>query len=167
MLWIFIASPNAITPFHFDRFSNVIMQIRGSKELAVFPPRVEQIISQQDTEAYIDWSAELTPWNEELDKYAHKFQFKKGEAVHIPYVSGHYVKNGSEDISISLSFFFHTDETLAWSKAMKFNNRIRRLGISPVKIAESSLKDKMKAAMFPLVNAASVVISTLGEYLNF
>lgn len=167
MLWIFIASPNAITPFHFDRFSNVIMQIRGSKELAVFPPRVEEIISQKDTEAYIDWSAELTPWNEELDKHAHKFQFKKGEAVHIPYVSGHYVKNGSEDISISLSFFFHSEETLTWTKAMKFNNRLRRLGVSPGKITDSGRKDKMKAWMFPIVNAASVVISTLGEYLNF
>ncbi len=36
-MWLFIASPNAMTPFHFDRYSNVLMQIRGSKEVAVFP----------------------------------------------------------------------------------------------------------------------------------
>ncbi len=167
MLWIFIASPGAVTPFHFDRFSNLIMQIRGSKELAVFPPRVEEIIPQKDTEAYIDWAGELTPWREELDKYAHKFQFKKGEAVHIPYVSGHYVKNGSEDISISLSFFFHSEETRTWSKAMKFNNKLRRFGVSPSKVAVSGLKDKMKAAMLPVVQAASVAIHTLGEYIGF
>lgn len=166
MLWIFIASPNAVTPFHFDRYSNVIMQIRGSKELAVFPPRVEEIIPQKDTEAYIDWSGQLTPWREELDKYAHKFQFKKGEAVHIPYVSGHYVKNGSDDISISLSFFFHSDETLRWSKAMKFNNRLRRLGVNPGKIAVSGRTDRIKAAMFPLVHAAMSAVSFFGEYLG-
>lgn len=159
MLWIFIASPNAITPFHFDRFSNIIMQIRGSKELAVFPPRVEEIISAKDTEAYIDWSAELTPWKEELDKYAFKFQFKKGEAVHIPFVSGHYVKNGSEDISISLSFFFHSEETQTWSKAMKFNNRIRRFKISPRAIGNAPRMDKFKSHLYPVAHRLTAVLS--------
>ncbi|AZZ36013.1 hypothetical protein CIK05_04140 [Bdellovibrio sp. qaytius] len=151
-LWVFIASPGAITPFHFDRTSNIIMQIRGSKELAVFPPRVDEIISQRDTEGYVDWSTELPPWREELDLFAHKFNFKKGEAIHIPFVSGHYVKNGTDDISISLSFFFHSDETLRWSNAMKFNNRIRRFGVSPNPVGIKQGLDKIKAKAFPLVH---------------
>lgn len=159
MLWLFIASPNVVTPFHFDRFSNIIMQIRGSKELAVFPPRVEEIISAKDTEAYLDWTGELTSWRPELDKYAKKFQFKKGEAVHIPFVSGHYVKNGSEDISISLSFFFHSDETLKWSKAMRFNNHIRQLGISPNPIGISNKLDRFKALVYPVSKKIKSVFS--------
>ena len=40
--------------------------------------------------------------------FANKFAFAPGEAIHIPFVGGHYVKNGPEDVSISLSFFFGT-----------------------------------------------------------
>lgn len=35
-LFMFIASPNSITPFHIDRYSNFLMQFRGSKEVSVF-----------------------------------------------------------------------------------------------------------------------------------
>jgi hypothetical protein len=154
MLWIFIASPNSVTPFHFDRTSNFLIQIRGSKEVAIFPPRVEEIISAKNTEAYLDWSEGLPPWRQELDVHANKFQFSSGEAVHIPYVSGHYVKNGAEDISISLSFLFHSDETLRWSKAMKLNNRLRRFGLKPNPIGFSPRVDSFKASMFPAVSRA-------------
>ncbi|MBC7538414.1 MAG: cupin-like domain-containing protein [Bacteriovorax sp.] len=154
MLWIFIASPNAVTPFHFDRTSNFLMQIRGSKEVAIFPPRIEEIISAKNTEAYLDWSGGLPPWKQELDVHANKFQFNSGEAIHIPYVSGHYVKNGAEDISISLSFLFHSEETLRWSNAMKLNNRLRRLGLNPSPIGFSPRVDSFKASMFPAVSRA-------------
>lgn len=154
-LWIFIASPNTVTPFHFDRYSNIIMQIRGSKELAVFPPRKEEVISSKVTDAYVDWSTELPSWKEELDQYAHKYEFKTGQAVHIPFVSGHYVKNGSEDISISLSFFFQSEETIKWTKAMKFNNRMRRFGLNLGAVGNSKVIDEMKAKAFSLVAVIS------------
>lgn len=160
MLWLFIASPGAVTPFHFDRFSNFIMQIRGSKELAVFPPGLEEIVSARDTEAYLDRDGESPIWRDELDVHANKFNFKMGEAVHIPYTSGHYVKNGTEDISITLSVFYHSDETLRWSRAMRFNNRLRRRGLNPSPVRQSVAKDKFKAALFPYANK---ILSTLSK----
>lgn len=66
MLWLFIASPGAVTPFHFDRFTNFIMQIRGSKELAVFPPRKEEVIKTSDVEAYIDWRGQTPEWKDAM-----------------------------------------------------------------------------------------------------
>lgn len=145
MLWLFIASPGSITPFHFDRYSNFIFQIRGSKELAVFPPRVEAVISSKDLEAYHDNKPSYPEWNEEKDQYAHKFNFKSGEAVHIPYTSGHYVKNGMDDISITISIFYHSEETEMWSKAMKINHRLRRLGRIPKAVGQSRVLDRLKA----------------------
>lgn len=160
--WLFIASPNAQTPFHFDRYSNFLMQIRGSKEVAVFPNFDKRIISAADCEAYMDRSEQRPPWDPELDQYATKFNFKPGEAIHIPYISGHYVKNGSEDVSISLSFFFQTEETLMWTKAMQLNHRIRRhlgrIGIRPSPVGHSPLRDKLKAKILP---TADKVWSTL------
>ncbi len=161
-LWLFIASPGAVTPFHFDRFSNVVMQIRGSKEFAVFPPGVEEVISQKVTEAYMDWTPVDIPWTECRDKYALKYNFKVGEAIHIPFTSGHYVKNGTEDISISLSIFFHTDETLKLSKAMKFNNHIRRFGFSPKPISMETPLLTVKAGLFPVTDRVSAMINRFG-----
>lgn len=155
MLWLFIASPGAVTPFHFDRFTNFIMQIRGSKELAVFPPGKEEVVKACDVEAYLDWRGQTPEWKDEMDVYANKFNFKKGEAVHIPYTSGHYVKNGMDDISITLSIFYHTDETLIWSKAMRFNHRMRSFGLSPKPVGKSANLDGMKASMFPVANIIS------------
>lgn len=167
MVWLFIASPGAVTPFHFDRYSNFIFQIRGSKELAVFPPRVEEIISAKDMESYLDRSSELPPWREELDQHARKFHFKSGEAVHIPFVSGHYVKNGPEDVSITMSIFFHSKETKRWSEAMKFNNRLRRFGIKPSPIGNTPVVDGLKSHLMPAMNGLFKIAAKFLVFLEY
>lgn len=144
--WMFIASPKVVTPFHFDRFSNFIMQIKGEKILAVFPHFRDDIIPQVECEKYSDGEKVKSIWRDELDKEAKKYSFSEGQAVHIPYNSGHYVQNGEENISITLSIFFHTKETLTWSRAHRFNNRIRKIGIKPSLIStSSSFKNYLKA----------------------
>lgn len=35
MLYLFIASPDIVTPFHIDRYSTVLMQFRGIKTVTV------------------------------------------------------------------------------------------------------------------------------------
>lgn len=159
--WLFIASPNAITPFHFDRFSNFIFQIRGSKELAVFPNFQDHIIDQKLCEQYCDGKIVHTPWSDDLDQFAHKYHFKSGDAVHIPFTSGHYVKNGAEDISISLSVFFHTKQTKNWSRTLRFNHRLRQRGILPANIGKNKMLDTMKAQLFPLVSIYSGIRNRL------
>lgn len=147
--WMFIASPEMVTPFHFDRFSNFIMQIKGEKTLAVFPHFREDIINQKECEKYSDGQKVSSLWRDEVDVHAKKYNFKANQAVHIPYTSGHYVKNGASDISITLSIFFHTKQTLIWSRAHRFNNRIRKLGLNPSSIKVHSFKNKFKAALYP------------------
>lgn len=147
-IWLFVASPNAFTPYHFDRSSNFIFQIRGSKELAVFPPRDEKVMKKSDYEAFMDWNGECPKWSEEIDQYAHKHDFKAGDAAHIPFISGHYVKNGADDISITISIFFQSDETAMWSNAMRMNNRLRKLGLKTRAVNERPFIDQMKSRMF-------------------
>lgn len=164
-MWMFIASPNAQTPFHFDRYSNFLMQIRGSKQVAVFPNFNENIISAAECESYMDRTEARPLWQLELDRYAEKFDFAPGEAIHIPYISGHYVKNGPEDVSISLSFFFQTDETLRWTRAMQFNHRLRkrlkRFGLSPRAVGHSPRMDAFKAGMLPILGKARALAGRL------
>lgn len=167
MLWMFIASPNAQTPFHFDRYSNFIMQFRGSKEIAVFPPLNEKVISVEDYEAYMDRQDSKPLWREELDQYGEKFNFTPGEALHIPFTSGHYVKNGPEDVSISLSMFFHSDETIRRTNAMRINHRLRRrlnkIGLNVTPAGRSDRLDAFKSSMLP---AADRIGNMLGRLKN-
>ncbi len=163
-MWMFIASPNAQTPFHFDRYSNFLMQVRGSKQVAVFPNFNEDIISAADCESYMDRAEAKPLWKPEFDRHATKFDFAPGEAIHIPYIAGHYVKNGAEDVSISLSFFFQTDETQRWTDAMRFNHRIRKrlghLGLNPNPVGRSPWRDGIKAQVLPMFTRASTLLRT-------
>ncbi|MET0289172.1 MAG: cupin-like domain-containing protein [Pseudoxanthomonas sp.] len=157
-MWLFIASPNAQTPFHFDRYSNFLMQLRGSKQVAVFPNFREDIVPQEICESYMARNDSIPLWRDELDQHAIKFDFKAGEAIHIPYISGHYVKNGPEDVSISMAFFFQTDETLRWSRAMQFNHRLRSLGVTPGAVGRSPARDAVKSGVYQLAQGATKVL---------
>ncbi|RXR07129.1 cupin-like domain-containing protein [Pseudoxanthomonas composti] len=157
-MWLFIASPNAQTPFHFDRYSNFLMQLRGSKQVAVFPNFREDIVPQEICESYMARNDSIPLWRDELDRHAIKFDFKAGEAIHIPYISGHYVKNGPEDVSISMAFFFQTDETLRWSRAMQFNHRLRKLGLKPGAVGASAARDTLKSTAMQLARGAGRVL---------
>lgn len=151
-IWLFIASPNAVTPYHLDRSSNFILQIRGSKELAVFPPRDERVMKKIKYEAYMDWNGECPEWSQEIDHLATKYHFKAGDAAHIPFISGHYVKNGPEDISITISIFFQSEETVKWTNVMRLNNRLRKRGIKTSPVNQNKTIDAFKAGIFDFEN---------------
>jgi hypothetical protein len=163
MLCLFIASPNTHTPFHFDQYTNFLMQFRGSKEIDVFPPLDQRVVSAEDYEAFIDQNEKQLTLKPEVDHLAQKFQFSTGEAMHIPFGSAHHVKNGPDDVSISLSMLFHTDETLMLTNAMRMNYRLRRrmkeMGIQPGKVGKSSHFDLFKARILPGANLANNIIS--------
>lgn len=154
-LWLFIASPNAVTPFHFDRFSNFLFQFRGSKQLAVFEPWNDEVLDAGCYEAYVAREERRMVWHPDKDRFAHKFNLVPGDGVHIPFLGGHYLKNGPEDASITLSVFFHNAETRRWSRALRTNQilrkRLGRFGVKPDNVNSDASFDQFKAASYPLV----------------
>ena len=70
-------------------------------------------------------------WRPESEGLGHAFDFSPGEALHIPFAAGHHVRNGSDDVSISLSIIFKTAQTRQLMRAMQFNHYARR-GLAPV-----------------------------------
>jgi Cupin-like domain len=159
-LFLFIASPNSITPFHVDRYSTFLMQFRGSKQVCVFPPWDERVVSAQDCEAYMAQRSTRLPWSADKDALATCFDFRPGEALHIPFMAGHHVRNGSEDVSISMSIIFNTLESRAWRGALNFNYRARRvmsrIGLSPAPVGAVAWRDKAKSGLW----SAALGVST-------
>ncbi|MDO3722814.1 cupin-like domain-containing protein [Marinobacter sp. chi1] len=151
-LYLFIASPNSVTPFHLDRYSTFLFQFRGSKKVAVASPWDSQVISDPDREAYVSYADTTLPWSDERERRMTHFNFHPGEALHIPFVSGHYVKNGPDDISISMSVIFNTQRTMMWRQALNFNHRARRLlrplNITPSPVGQNALRDAGKARLW-------------------
>lgn len=146
-LYLFIASPNSITPFYIDRYSTFLMQFRGSKQVTVFPQWDERVVTQGDREAYVSYKSTRLSWSPALDSIGQSFQFAPGDALHIPFIAGHHVRNGPGDVSISMSIIFNTPETRTQLAAMRWNHWLTaksRIKASPV--PGGNLRDKSKAA---------------------
>lgn len=155
-LFLFIASPNAKTPFHIDRYSTFLFQFRGSKTVAVYDQFDEKIVPAEIRENFASYGPQRPQWSEETDSQAQKFHFTPGEALHIPFIAGHYIQNGAEDVSISMSIIFRTNESQTWLDAMAVNNSLRaKLGMNVTPVGQNFGKDKMKANMLPILNGVN------------
>lgn len=152
MLYLFIASPDSVTPFHIDRYSTFLMQFRGSKTVTTYPAWDLRVADQRECEDYLAYTAQRGP-RRMADAEAHgtPFSFAPGQALHIPFAAGHHVQNGPDDVSISLSIIFKTAETERMRKAVMFNRRARqafgRFGLQPAVVGQTPWKDAMKAVV--------------------
>lgn len=155
-IFLFIASPGAYTPFHLDRHTTFLFQLRGKKEVAVFPQFNPKVVDPKQREAYADYSSYELTWDDEMDQYAYKFDFSPGEGIHIPFIGGHYVKNGTDDVSISMSIIFRTKQSQRWLDAMGFNNRLRKhfakIGIQLKAVGTKGSMDRLKAFIYPFLD---------------
>lgn len=149
-LYLFIASPGSVTPFHIDRYSTFLMQFRGSKQVTISRPWDERVVSDADCERYVAYTSTELPWTADKDRFSTCFDFAPGQALHIPFVAGHHVRNGMDDVSISMSIIFNTPQTAAWCDALKFNQSARRVlgavGLRPARVGRSRPRDAAKAA---------------------
>lgn len=153
MLYLFIASPNSVTPFHIDRYSTFLTQFRGSKTVTIFPAWDKRVVKAKECEDYVAYRAERGPrWDPASERYGTPFEFSPGEAIHIPFLAGHHVRNGADDVSISMSIIFKTDDTERLRQAILFNRKSRKLlspfGLAPSIVGQSPMKDSIKAALY-------------------
>ena len=151
-LYMFIASPNGHTPFHIDRNSTMLLQFRGSKEMVIFPQWSEDVVTAERREAYAAYDSTKLPWSEEMDRLAQRFDFQPGDGLHIPFMAGHYVRNGPSDVSISMSIIFNTPESNAQLNALRFNHRVRGwmkpIGLQPTPVGRESGRDVLKSNLW-------------------
>jgi hypothetical protein len=152
MLYLFIASPDSVTPFHIDRYSTILMQFRGSKSITVYPPWDERVAASHECEDYVAYAAQHGPRRiAGAEAHGKTFDFVPGQSLHIPFAAGHHVQNGSDDVSISMSIIFKSAETERMRKAIMFNRRARQvfsgLGFRPAVVGQTPWKDAMKAAV--------------------
>ncbi|HVR63148.1 MAG TPA: cupin-like domain-containing protein [Polyangia bacterium] len=129
--WIFITSPNTVTPFHMDFEHNFILQIQGKKRIYVWEPDDTVAVTTHARELFhYRKSRDLIVWREELRERAHVFDLEPGQGAFMPTTSPHMVENG-DNSSITASFTYYTDWTRKLANLHRVRARLRELGVSP------------------------------------
>jgi Cupin-like domain len=142
--FVFISSPDAVTPYHFDPEHNILMQLRGSKVMTQFPAGDPAYAPDQTHESYHTGGARELRWNDELAAGGTQWAMSPGEALFVPVMAPHHVKNGPEP-SVSLSITWRSDWSFAEADARAFNAVLRRWGIEPRRPARWPARNKAKA----------------------
>lgn len=128
--FIFISSPDAVTPFHFDPEHNILLQIRGDKVMTVCPAHDERIVPGEHHETFHMGGHRNLPWRDDFSTKAEAFRLTPGDALHVPVKAPHWVKNGP-DVSISFSITWRSRWSYQEADARGMNHVLRGLGLEP------------------------------------
>ena len=128
--FVFISSPRAMTPLHFDPEYNILVQAHGSKTMTLFPTADPDIISQPFFEQYYNGGPRNLPWCEEWATRGREISIVPGEAIYVPVHAPHWVQVHDE-VSISLSLTWRSEWVSHHADACRFNRRLRERGLKP------------------------------------
>jgi len=140
--FIFVSSPNSVTPAHFDIEHSLLMQVSGSKTVS-FGRFETDTARWHEVERYWDGShGRIESLPPELASYS----LTPGRGVYIPPVTPHWVHNGPA-ISLSVTLTYFTAATERENMIEACNARLRRLHMTPHHPGHSAAADTVKVAV--------------------
>jgi hypothetical protein len=142
---IMLTSPGRITPYHFDNECNILLQIKGEKNIFIFDQNDREVLTEKELERFWigDWNA--GEYKMRCQDRARSFRLAPGKAVHIPVNAPHWVKNDA-NVSVSLSINFEWRDELV-PNVHRANFFLRKFGIKPRPPGQSRFIDSMKGAV--------------------
>lgn len=153
--FVFISSPNAVTPYHFDPEHNILLQLTGTKVMTQFPAGDSFYAPDQVHESYHAGGARELTWRDAMAEGGRDFPLCPGEAVYVPVMAPHFVRNGPAS-SISLSITWRSDWSFAEAEARGFNRQLRKLGIAPAPPHRWPANNFGKSAAFRILRKLSI-----------
>jgi mannose-6-phosphate isomerase-like protein (cupin superfamily) len=138
--FVFVSSPNSVTPVHFDIEHSLLMQVSGCKTVSV--GRWESNAARRhEFDRYWDGSHGRI---ETLKPEETAYTMTPGRAVYIPPGTPHWVHNGP-DISLSVTLTYFTAATVRENRVEDFNSRLRRRHLKPREPGRSATVDTAKS----------------------
>lgn len=151
--FIFISSPGAVTPYHFDPEHNILMQIRGRKTFTIFPAGDESFAGPEIHETFHDGGHRNLPWSDDFAAAGRPFELTPGDALYVPVKAPHWVKNSGEP-SISLSITWRSEWSYHEEYAHGFNRLVRKIGWSPAAPGRFPQRNLTKSVAYRAVQKA-------------
>ena len=142
--YIFVSSPDAVTPYHFDPEHNILLQLRGTKTMVQFPAGDPFFAPDETHEGYHTGGPRNLVWRDELAAGGSEWPLAPGDALFVPVMAPHHVKNGPEP-SISLSITWRSDWSFAEADARAFNGVLRKVGLRPKATGRFPVQNGVKA----------------------
>lgn len=142
--FIFVTSAGGVTPYHFDPEHNILMQVRGNKVMTQFPAGDSNYAPDEVHEGYHTGGARELKWRPELAAGGREFALHPGEALFVPVMAPHFVRNG-EAVSVSLSITWRSEWSFAEADARAFNGLLRKWGIKPTTPGRWPASNRAKA----------------------
>ena len=126
--FVFLSSPGSMTPFHMDPEHNVLCQLRGTKTMAVYPR--DGLVAQETHEAFHLGAHRNLRHEDRFDAAAQTFDLAPGDALHVPLLAPHWVRNGPE-VSVSFSITWRSAVSVREADVHRANAELRSRGLSP------------------------------------
>jgi mannose-6-phosphate isomerase-like protein (cupin superfamily) len=137
--FVFVSSPNSVTPVHFDIEHSLLMQVSGSKTVSI--GRFESdAVRRHEFDRYWDGAHGRI---ETLQPEEAAYTMTPGRAVYIPPGTPHWVHNGP-DISLSVTLTYFTAATVRENRVESFNAVLRRRHMKPREPGHSATVDIAK-----------------------
>jgi len=151
--FVFVSSPNSVTPVHFDIEHSLLMQVSGSKTVSI--GRFESGAARRhEFNRYWEGSHGRI---EDLPPQEAAYTMTPGRAVYIPPGTPHWVHNGP-DISLSVTLTYFTAATVRENRVENFNAHLRRRHMNP--------REPGRSATVDTANVCSMGVWTIGQRLR-
>lgn len=137
--FVFLSAPGSVTPAHIDPEHNLLLQVRGRKEINIgaFPaPDVEQRVIEglyTGTHRNLSWAPHAP----------RTFSMGPGDGVYVPVHAPHWV-TVPDNVAVSLSITFRTETTSELAVVHRFNAGLRRARLSPAPVGRRPRADRLK-----------------------
>ncbi|MDB5694625.1 MAG: transcriptional regulator [Sphingomonas bacterium] len=151
--FIFVSSPNATTPFHFDPEHNILLQLRGEKVMTVFPAGDEEVAAPEEHERFHLGGHRNLPYDETFGAKGCAHTLRSGEAIYVPVKAPHWVRNGPAP-SVSFSVTWRSEWSYREASAHGLNNIMRRAGLNPSAPERFPRQNHVKSLAYRAVDKA-------------
>jgi hypothetical protein len=141
--YIFLASPNAVTPYHIDHEVAFLCQVRGERTARVWDGTDRSVLTDKEIEDYYLGHLGAAIYKEEFDAKANVFPLAAGQGIHHPTCAPHAYVNGPQ-VSVAMGFHLNLRDLDTKARAYQVNGVLRRLGVRPTPPGVSSWRDTAK-----------------------
>ena len=139
--YLFVSSPAATTPMHFDVEPSFLLQIRGTKNVSVAAFDHDPRLLERERERNLDGvGCDFDAMRQAADT----FRIGPGVGVYLPSYVPHWVETEA-GVSVSFSIPFFTAFAERAETVHRINRRMRKLHLSPRPPGASEALDRTKA----------------------
>lgn len=156
--FIFLSAPNSVTPTHTDPEHNLLLQIRGSKDMIIGDWPDKESEQEEMERYYAGGHRNLASFPGE----SKTFHLEPSDGVYVPVHAPHVVQNGP-DVSISFSITFYTDASQRMADVYVLNNHLKRARVPVRPPGERPRSDRIKSDIWRGVRGSRRAVGRLAQ----